>query len=165
MNVNKLIKSLEEQIERAKELEQKSYDCPELNGWKAKTSSLIAKARANSTYLKEFDALPYHSSSGYTYWTKAQWAAAHQPVYIRSLKTAQNIIRSLIEELKEFGLEREKSEGVSASPSFYERTNPLYWVGRGYKWMTTGSIWRFIVVLGVLLGLIASLITVWQFLY
>lgn len=164
MDVNKLIKSLEEQIKRADELKKESYDCPELSGWKAKTSSLIAKARPNSTYLEEFNALYFRSSGGRVGWTKAQWAAAHQPIYIRSLEIAQGIIRSAIEDLKEFGFEEEKSEKVSISPNFYERTNLLYWLVRMYKWMTTGSKWRFIVVLGVLLGLIASLITIWQFL-
>ena len=157
MNREKLAISLKKQIERAEELKQKTYDCSELVGWKTKTAELIKKARGpSSQYLKQFKSLHYESYGTYVGQPETEYDAISQPIYIKSLETAQSIINSLIEDLDEFG--------IASSLRFFEFTNPLYWFVKGYKWTTSGPLWHFIVALGVIIGIIAGIIAIWQFL-
>jgi len=93
-----LIRALEAQIKEAKELKSKRYDCPELNGWLAKTKSLIRKAN-EPDFLPQFEALRFWSPGSFMDESREMRLARNQRAYDADLTAAESILRGLIEVL------------------------------------------------------------------
>jgi len=93
-----LIRALEAQIKEAEELKSKRYDCPELNGWLAKTKSLIRKAN-EPDFLEQFECVFFPFGGGWIGESDSERLARNQPFYEHGLTEAQGILRGLIEVL------------------------------------------------------------------
>jgi len=102
MDSGALIEALQGEIEEAERLKSKRSDCPELDGWIAKTKALIRRAN-EPDFLERFEGLLFWSTVGFTGESDSERIARNQPYYEAGLTKAQGILRGLIEVLQTLG--------------------------------------------------------------
>jgi len=107
------IKLLNQQIEKSRELENQRYDNPEHTEWQNFTSTVIRKIFGdNSPEESQFKKIRYRT----VVTERSPWADAQcQDAYIRGHQHAQQILLSLIKELKTFPSSEPDKETVSTN--------------------------------------------------
>lgn len=97
----KLIEWLKKQIEKIDNLEKEWYNSINFNAWETSTKRLLERISWNeSSYVKNF------SSISFSVWVYYHWQPEYEydDAYNKWLNNAREILKTIVEELEEYGL-------------------------------------------------------------
>lgn len=145
MAKNDKISILEERLNEIAKLRNLSDDSQEFKLWRRNTKIAIKNifSDGDGTHVKEFDAIRYFSGVAWT----GMPDDVDRKAYLRGLDSAEAMLKSMIEEIKEWGMEKDdvsSLDQITVTPN-----NKKIFIVHGHDEAAKQTVARFIEKLGL----------------